>query len=492
MSHGAHVESPSPSLTPSDPLSQPIATSAVARWTQLDTQIMLLAVVCALALYIFRLDRPGRYIYDEVYHAYTAAKLAAGIRDPYMFNTVVPPEDKEVYKVHYEWSHPALAKPLMQTGIWLFGNNSFGWRFASAIFGALGIGIMYTLGRTLFDRTVALIGTGLLLFDGLWFVQSRTAMNDVFLVCFLMLAYLSFYLYLSRLDARRWLWLAAVGVALGLAVATKWSALYSIGLIGLVAGLREARRGLLLLRERPVRALGVSLGALVGLVGLLLAVPAVLYIGGYFQFFLMGYTLKDWRELQWQMWNYHSTLEACHDWASPWWSWPLLIKPVWYHVANNPDGTVENVFAMGNPLIWWLFLPAMFFAVYCWWRSDFRSIALGVVLLAFFGQWLPWALSPRISYFYHMLPSVPFACLALAYSLQQLGQRGRSGQRLALGYLGLVCVAFLFFYSHYTALPVSAAYTNVHYWLPTWVPGSEWAYKCPSSTVTLLDLLPNR
>jgi dolichyl-phosphate-mannose--protein O-mannosyl transferase len=488
MSHGAQTHS-SPSISSPESAVTVAVAASLRRWTQLDTQIMLLAIVCALALYFFRLDRPTRYIYDEVYHAYSAAKLAAGIRDPYMFNTQVPPEDKKVYKVSYEWSHPALAKPLMEVGIWLFGDNSFGWRFSSAIFGALGIGVMYALGRTLFDRTVALFGAGLLLFDGLWFVQSRTAMNDVFLVCFLMLAYLAFYRYLTSAYERRWGWLAATGVALGLAVATKWSALYSIGLIGLTAGLRELKLGLPMLRRSPLAGALTLVNVMRGLLVLLILVPAALYIGGYFQFFWMGYTLKDWGDLQYQMWWYHSNLKACHDWASPWWTWPLLIKPVWYHVARNQDGTIENVFAMGNPLIWWPFLPAMCFAAYAWVRGRFQSIALGLVLLGFFGQWLPWALSPRISYFYHMLPSVPFACLAIGYALQQIGRQGRTGQRLVLGYLALVCVTFLFFYSHYTALPVSATYTNLHYWLPTWIPGSAWPYKCPSATFTLLDLL---
>ncbi|MBV9789477.1 MAG: phospholipid carrier-dependent glycosyltransferase, partial [Chloroflexi bacterium] len=295
-----------------------VATLLEARaesWTRLDTYVLALAIVCALALYFWRLDVPSRYIYDEVYHAYTAAELAAGNGDAYRWDTSVPEEDKAL-KVAYEWSHPAFAKLPMELGIKIFGNNSFGWRFASAIFGALGIGIMYALGRTLFNRLVGLFGTVLLLFDGMWFVQSRTAMNDVFLVCFLMLAYIAFYFYLNT-TTRRWRFLWLTGIALGFAAATKWSSAYSIGLLGLVAGLREIK--LTIVDPGSERSPKAILGALGTLIGAWLIVPFAIYIGSYVQFFMMGNTLADWRELQWQMWWYHSNLKATHAWASRWW-----------------------------------------------------------------------------------------------------------------------------------------------------------------------------
>jgi dolichyl-phosphate-mannose-protein mannosyltransferase len=529
-------------------------------WARRDTVLMLGAVAIALVLYFVRLGEPPRYIYDEVYHAYTAARLAEGNRDPYMFNTRVPPEDKEQYRVSYEWSHPALAKLPMQVGIELFGDNTFGWRFSSAIFGAIGIAIMYVLGRTFFDRRVAVLGTGLLLVDGLWFVQSRTAMNDIFLVCFLMIGYLGFFLYLSRPLDRRWRYLWLSGLGLGLAVATKWSALYSVGLIGLLAAVREAwlyldrcnirgwsavvaavwtvgalslvgavvltaqhqgasagaivaivAAGVAVLigiwaalargTSSPFSTAGSLFGALGLLIGALLALPAMLYVAGYVQFFTMGWTFQNWRDLQWQMWWYHSNLDACHDWASPWWTWPMMIKPTWYYVSREPQGTLANVFNLGNPLSWWLYFPAMIGVVVIWIRGRFKAIALGVLVLAYFGQWLPWSLSPRISYFYHALPMVPFACLALAYLLTRIQLRR---PRFVTGYLAVVVLTFVFFYPIYIGLRVSntpviplsrvssladVTFTEMHYWLPWWQPGKAWSltgegnaweFRCPS------------
>lgn len=496
------VPGASSQLLPAEALHHPVSVPASSntgvndlRWTRLDSIIVLVAIVSALSLYLFRLDQPNQYIYDELYHAYTAAKLAEGSPAPYDPFAKVPEADKQRGKVAHVWDHPAFAKLPMQVGIKLFGDEPFGWRFANAIFGSMGIGIFYALGRKLFKREVALYATALLLLDGLWFVESRLALNDIYLVCFLLLGYLAFAGYFKSPHERRWRYLWLTGLGLGMAIATKWSALYSIGLVGLVAAIREIWLCLADVRTQPRRAIFHLLGAVATLAGALILLPAALYVAAYVQYFSMGFTWDNWLELQRQMWVYHTNLKAPHSWASPWWSWPLMLRPVWYHL-----------FIMGNPLSWWLYLPAVLFAGYQWIRGRFRSTALGLVLLGYFGQWLPWALSPRVAYFYHMLPSVPFACLALGYVLARLRPRrlqiterlGISGRTLVRSYFVIVLLSFVFFYPLFTWLPVSDAavlplsrigwgpdlnFTQLHYWLPTWVPGSPWAYGSPQPAV---------
>ncbi len=487
---------PSETLRPSvTAAARPSSNAVGARWVRLDTVIVLAAIVFALSLYLFRLDQPNQYIYDELYHAYTAAKLAEGSPAPYDPFAKVPEADKQRGKVAHVWDHPAFAKLPMQVGIKLFGDRPFGWRIANAVFGSLAIGIFYILGRRLFQREVALYATALLLLDGLWFVESRLALNDIYLVCFLLLGYLGFALYFQSPPERRWRYLWLTGAGLGLAIATKWSALYSIGLVGLTGAIRETWLCLAAARTQPRRAALHLLGAAATLGGAFLLLPAALYVAAYAQYFSMGFTWSDWRELQRQMWIYHTNLKAPHSWASPWWSWPLMLRPVWYHL-----------FIMGNPLSWWLHLPAVLFVGIQWIRGRFRSAALGLVLLGYFGQWLPWSLSPRVAYFYHMLPSVPFACLALGYTLAQIRprripitpSRWIHGRTLVRGYLVVVLLGFIFFYPMFTWLPVSDApivplsrlglgpdlnFVQLHYWLPTWVPGSPWAYGSPQPAV---------
>lgn len=477
----------------------PILTAAPAtnRWQRLDTYILLAAMLCASLVYGIRLGQPAQYIWDEVYHAYTAAVLVTGNPDPYNPFAKVPEADKQNRgAVTYEWTHPAFAKLPMQLGILLFGDNPVGWRVMSALFGVIGVGVMYAFARRMFDQPVAVLATSLLILDGLWFAEARLAMNDIFLLCFLLLGYFAFYRYLSVPYSKRWRYLWLTGFALGFGVATKWSALYSIGLLGAVAAAREGWIGWRLLRSNRRAALGSLLGGAATLAAGFLLLPAAIYLAAYVQFFAMGRTWADWRELQYQMWWYHSNLRACHNYASPWWSWPLLLRPVWFYL-----------YIMGNPLSWWLYLPAVLFVGYLWVTNRFRSPAFAVVLLGYFGQWLPWALSPRVAYLYHMLPTVPFACLALGYALNRFRlEFGLLGRRMVIGYMAVVALSFAFFYPLWTdqksvlAAPVlpgsvigqdtPVTYGQLHFWLPTWAAGTAWDYKCPQSSFTLLDLVP--
>ncbi|MGH2584860.1 MAG: phospholipid carrier-dependent glycosyltransferase [Dehalococcoidia bacterium] len=429
-------------------------------WDRRDTWIVAMAVLVALLFYVWRLNIPKTFVFDEVYHAFTAAEIVKGNADAWVWYTQPPPN------VAYEWTHPALSKVLIQIGIRLFGDNAFGWRAISALFGALGIGLIYTMGRIMFNRLVGLLAAALLLLEGLWYVQSRIGMNDVFLATFIMAAYLGLFLYLRgpAERTRPYLWLT--GAAIGAAFATKWSAGYSLGLIGLIVLLREGRlllSGSLALEARVRRAVP----AVLTLGGAFVVVPAAIYLAAYTQFFTMGHTWSEWRELQRQMWEYHSNLSATHPWASRWWSWPFMTTPVWYYVDRlQGEARPATIYALGNPLIFWAFLPAIGFAVYAWWQGRFRSMALAVVLLGFLGQWLPWMLSPRISFFYHMLPSVPFGCLAIAYGLSRI----REPRVVTLGYLVPVAVVFIYFFPIYSAWPISQDYLQQHYWIARWQP----------------------
>jgi len=141
--------------------------------------------------------------------------------------------------------------------------------------------------------------------------------------------------------------------------------------------------------------------------------------------------------------------------------------PVWYYVDYlQGEARPATIYALGNPLIFWAFLPAIAYAIYAWYEGRFRSMGLVVVLAGFLGQWLPWMLSPRISFFYHMLPSVPFGCLAIAYGLSRI----RAPRVVAIGYLVPVVIAFIYFFPLYSAWPISRDYLQQHYWIQRWTP----------------------
>jgi dolichyl-phosphate-mannose-protein mannosyltransferase len=410
-----------------------------------------LLMVAACLLYFPRIEVPPRYIYDEVYHAYTAAQYRAGNTDAYVWYTKPPRSG-----VGYTWNHPPVGLLLIETGIALWGDRPLGWRFASAVFGVLGIGLTLLLGRTLTrEPGVGELAAGLLLLDGLYFVQARTAMLDMFGAVFMLGAFYGFYRYVTATPQRLRGPLLLTGAMLGLAIATKWNAVYPALLIGAVALFRLARL------QRRVGWRQHLTWILLGLA----VVPLAIYLAAYLPFFAAGYDLSDFVELQRQILSYHTHLAATHGYQSHWWEWPLAARPVWYHVTYG-SGTVANVYAQGNPLLYWAFVPSVLWLAWRWWRG--REPALIVLLIGFFGQWLPWALVPRIAFFYHFLPAVPFGAIAVSAAVFRLWQGETWKRYLAAGYVAAVALAFAFFHPIYAAVPLTPPALERRLWFESW------------------------
>ena len=117
--------------------------------------------------------------------------------------------------------------------------------------GALTVAVLFLLARVLFRRRSVGVLVGLfVLLDGMFFVQSRIAMNDVYTGFFILAAYLLFaWLWLEPERVKRsfWLVMPAMGVLLGLALASKWVAAYAIGALGILVLIRSALGRILLI-----------------------------------------------------------------------------------------------------------------------------------------------------------------------------------------------------------------------------------------------------
>ena len=80
-------------------------------------------------------------------------------------------------------------------------------------------------------------------------------------------------------------------------------------------------------------------------------------------------------EMQSQMFGYHFGLQAGHPAASPWWSWPLDLKPVWFYSHSYDDRLMAVIYNGGNPILFWAGIPAVVWCAVLAWRR--RSLALG-------------------------------------------------------------------------------------------------------------------
>jgi dolichyl-phosphate-mannose--protein O-mannosyl transferase len=305
------------------------------------------------------------------------------------------------------------------------------------------------------NNVVALLSALLASLDGLLLSQSRIAMNDIYVTAF-MVATLS--VYVSWLETKKPKYLAFTSVFVGLAIATKWSGVFLVGIIGCVEGF--------LLGTGKV---SFAINRYVKLAVALIVIPIVMYFLSYGQFFLQGHTLDQFKELHRQIIAYQFHLDATHSYQSQAWQWPLLIRPVWQHVDYTIPNKVGNIYAMGNPLISWLGLVASLWLVRTVaTQKKYRNMEYVVMVVAYFAVWVPWIFSPRIMFYYHYTPAIPFLCIILATALHKLYGKSEIGQSIAVNSVGLIVLAFILFYPHWVGMPISKAYSDWLFWLPTW------------------------
>ena len=131
-----------------------------------------------------------------------------------------------------------------------------------------------------------------------------------------------------------------------------------------------------------------------------------------------GHTGKDLIQQTIDMYNYHNDLRQPHAASSPWWAWPMDLKPVWFENANYAGDVSTMIYDGGNPALWWMAIFAMAFVV--WQAFKRRSLGLTLVVLAFFWQWMSWARIDRAAFQYHFYTALPFFLLALAYFLAEI------------------------------------------------------------------------
>src|SRR3989344_1254648 len=292
-----------------------------------SNRILILILLSTLLLRLIRLDYPNEYIFDEVYHAFTAKEYLKLNHEAWEWWTTPPPG------VAYEWTHPPLAKEIMTLSMFIFQTqDAWAYRLPGVFLGTLSVYLIYLLGMQLLkSKNAALISSFVFSIDGLNFVQSRVGMNDIYYVSFILISLLFF--------LRKKIFFSAV--FFGLAIACKWAAIYIV------------------LIYLPLLVIFKNLKGII----YLLIIPLLIYLLSYTPFFLLNHTPSQFIELQKQMFWYHTNLEATHDYTSPFWSWPLNLYPVWYFVDYR-ENSMANIFSSGNPIVFWVGLLSIIFAIY--------------------------------------------------------------------------------------------------------------------------------
>ena len=214
----------------------------------------------------------------------------------------------------------------------------------------------------------------------------------------------------------------------------------------------------------------------------LLILPLLMYFVAYIPYLQLGHGIATqdlgpgygWSldELQSQMFGYHFGLQAGHPAASPWWSWPLDLKPVWFYSHAYDGRELAVIYNGGNPILFWAGIPAIIWCAILAWRH--KSLALVLVVAAFAFQYLPWTRIERATFHYHYFTAVLIAMIAVAYVVDE-GLRSWSYRSLAIAFLVAAVVAGVLIFPLGSALAMPDWYINAARALAPW----NYAFKFP-------------
>jgi len=415
-------------------------------------------ILIALASFFLRLFNLGdikTFIFDEVYYV-------DGARDLLKFGVEVSGNSPEFIV------HPPIGKWLIAGGIQIFGDNAFGWRFATALAGSLMILLIALIAHRLFRNSLlTALASALMSVDGLALVHSRTALLDNFLALFILAAT---YFFLRR----QYWW---TSLALGLALGTKWSAVYFIAIFGMIALYRAFtyHSGRALIRPTLER---ISQFALL---------PALIYCASWIGWFISGrgwardYSsniVSSFIHYHQQILGFHTSLTEKHTYEANPWSWLIMGRPTSFFYESPKGCGVEScsqeILALGTPLLWWSATAALCVVVGMWLRGVLArhfDPALTIIVAGMAAGYLPWFFyQSRTVFTFYAIVFQPFLILALVYCAQMaLTKFGRKGLIVIASLFVLIAANFIYFLPLYMGDLITYEAWRARMWFPSWI-----------------------
>jgi len=475
---------------------------------------MMIIFIGSVILRFWGLSRFNTLVFDEVYYAKFGNNYLT--HTPF-FN-----------------SHPPLSQYLIAFGIWLGSKLPFGqetvnnltgsslstwsYRWFNALFGSfipLIVGaIAYQLTHR---RSYTLIATFLMAMDGLFLVESRYALSDIYIVFFGLLGQLFFLKALQKKGFNRWFWLILAGIGLGGSVVTKWNGLGFLLGIYLILIFNWIIQYFTHNHEQSTPETSVkyplqNLNQLtpISILVSLILIPILVYCIAWLPHLQQNPTPGLWG-LQTKIWAYHHNLgdgAKVHPYCSKWYSWILMLRPIAYFYKKVDSTTPPNpilplnhsdqlpiiyaVHAMGNPFLWWLSTLASILLVgmliqRVWMDLSVRfpqlkpklslqfpptpELWLAVFLtLNWLANLLPWVKVTRCLFIYHYMTGFVFSCMALAWWLERWLYSHQTRFRWLGGtVIFLVLFGFLYWMPLYLGLPLSPLQWKMRMWFPSWI-----------------------
>jgi dolichyl-phosphate-mannose--protein O-mannosyl transferase len=411
----------------------------------------------ALLLRLLNLGTPKGFIFDEVYYV-------DGARDYLKYGVEVTGTDPEFVV------HPPVGKWLIALGIKIFGDNEFGWRFMGALLGSVMVILIALIAQRLFrNNFLTISASALIAMDGLALVHSRTALLDIYLSFFVLLATYFFVM--------RWHWWT--GLALGFAVATKWSGLYFLALFAVIALYRvfTLNTG----REIIKPTLKTSLQYAV--------LPTTIYFSSWIGWFSSS---RGWARdyssnifasffhYHSQMLGFHTGLVEKHSYQANPWSWLVMGRPTSFYYQSpktcGADNCAQEVLALGTPFLWWFGVIALAVVFGFWIRSLAQKRyepSLNIIVAGMTAGYLPWFFfQERTVFSFYAIIFQPFIILAIIYCayVALLHFKNSRNTYIFIGVVGIAIFSnFIYFLPLFTGDVITYDAWQTRMWLPSWI-----------------------
>ncbi len=324
--------------------------------------------------------------------------------------------------------HPPLGKMLLADSIRLCGDNTYGWRLFSSLFGVASIILFYLICQELTRfKYLPLVATAIFAFENHHFVQSSIAMLDVFTVTFMMGAFL---LYLRGM-------FIAAGLVLALSALAKLS-----GILGGIIIL-----GHWLITQRKPWTDGIKF--------FVTSVLTFVLLMPFLDYFASGEFEWPWDRINFMREQLASVTFSSseHDQRSYPWEWLISHKPMcfWYKPTfwGSPSWT-----------LWIMIIPSIWFAVYGAIKRSSWALFAVIWFAATYVSWIPTVLiSDRISYKFYFYPTIGAICLALAFAIHKIWLASNNREN-TLDKWAIRIPVILFFIAHLAAFVIMSPFCD--------------------------------
>lgn len=333
---------------------------------------LLILVIVTLVLHFSFIMKPDTTVGDETYYVNNSRFIMDN------HNDFIP-------------EHPSLGKLIIIAGIRIFGDNPFGWRFFSVLFGTTAIILFYFICRKLkMPRMATIFATFLFALDDMFFVHSSLGWLDIYMLTFMLAGFL---LYLNEAYI-------PMGIAFALSALCKFS--------GGLAILAVSLHWLLTRRNKKKQVI----------ISVITTIISFLLLMALFQYLVQGAlynnpiqrTLIILRLTSSRTFELYASTAAVRPWE---WLIP--------HKIFSYSETSIQYLSFISWTIQILIIPSVLYMVYKAMRGN-NAACFGIIWFAFtYLTWIPLVLiTDRITYDFYFLPTTGAICIGIGMALSDI------------------------------------------------------------------------